>query len=168
MAWYATGSQARQPEPVGQRLTASLPVGPARLSAGLRSGPFFADVEGALHGFAWTGHDDFAGNNVDTIALEVPSDMLGAGPEIGVWATISLRRGDGMLELVRGVAGPEAVMAHLGRILRWPRPKSAMLAAGIQAVYVYERLGGWRRMVSLREPARRNALGGRHRPGPAS
>jgi hypothetical protein len=53
----------------------------------------------------------------------------------------------------------KAVVAHLGRILRWPRLKSAILAAGIQAVYVYERLGGWRRMVSLREPARRNALG---------
>jgi hypothetical protein len=53
-----------------------------------------------------------------------------------------------------------AVMAHLGRILRWPRPQSALLAAGIQAVYLYERLGGWRRMVSLRMPARRNALGG--------
>lgn len=54
----------------------------------------------------------------------------------------------------------QAVMAHLGVILRWPRPKSAALAAGIQAVYAYERLGGWRRMVSLRAPARRNALGG--------
>jgi hypothetical protein len=53
-----------------------------------------------------------------------------------------------------------AVMAHLARILRWPRAKSALLAAGIQAVYVYERLGGWRRMVSLRVPERRNALGG--------
>jgi hypothetical protein len=106
-AWYATGPEARQPEPAGERLTASLPVsfdskaqpvqaGPIRLSAGLRSDPFFADVEGALHGFQWTGHDDFADNNVDSIALEVPSDMLGAGPVIGVWATISLRR-DGML-----------------------------------------------------------------------
>ena len=53
-----------------------------------------------------------------------------------------------------------AVMAHLGRILGWSRPKSATLAAGIQAVYGYERLAGWRRMVSLRTPARRNALGG--------
>jgi hypothetical protein len=35
-----------------------------------------------------------------------------------------------------------------------------MLTVGIQAVYLYERLGGWRRMVSLRTPARRNALGG--------
>jgi uncharacterized protein DUF4331 len=106
-AWYATGPEARHPEPVGERLTESLPVsfdgkaqpvqaGPIRLSAGLRSDPFFADVEGALHGFQWTGHDDFADNNVDSIALEVPSDMLGVGPVIGVWATISLRR-DGML-----------------------------------------------------------------------
>jgi rubrerythrin len=53
-----------------------------------------------------------------------------------------------------------AVMAHLGRILGWSRGKSAVLAAGIQAVYCYERLGGWRRMVSLRMPSRINALGG--------
>ena len=51
--------------------------------------------------------------------------------------------------------------AHLARILRWPRPKAAVLMAGIQAVYFYERLGGWRRMVSLQAPARRNALGGK-------
>jgi hypothetical protein len=50
-------------------------------------------------------------------------------------------------------------MAHLRRILGWSKPKSAALAAGIQAVYAYERLSGWRRMVSLKEPARRNALG---------
>jgi hypothetical protein len=53
-----------------------------------------------------------------------------------------------------------AVMAHLGRILGWPRPKAAVLAAGIRGVYACERPGGWRRMVSLRMPARRNALGG--------
>ena len=51
--------------------------GRIRLCAGLRSDPFFADVEGALHGFVWTGHDDFADNNVDSIVLEVPTDMLG-------------------------------------------------------------------------------------------
>ena len=61
-------------------------------------------------------------------------------------------------DLYRDVS--QAVMAHLGRILRWPRPKAVMLTAAIQAVYLYERLGGWRRMVSLQAPARRNALGG--------
>ena len=53
-----------------------------------------------------------------------------------------------------------AVMCHLGRILGWSRAKSAVLTVGIRAVYAYERLGGWRRMVSLRTPARLNALGG--------
>ncbi|CAL9581808.1 ferritin-like domain-containing protein [Streptomyces sp. enrichment culture] len=53
-----------------------------------------------------------------------------------------------------------AVMAHMGRILGWSRPRAAMLAAGIRARYVYERLAGWHRMVSLRMPERRDALGG--------
>ena len=109
-AYHATGPQARQPGTVGEPLVSFIPVsfdgtvqpvkagesGSIRLAAGLRSDPFFADVEGALHGFAWTGHDDFAGNKVDSIALEVPSDMLG-GPVIGVWASIS-RYQDGILE----------------------------------------------------------------------
>jgi Domain of unknown function (DUF4331) len=112
-AWYATGDQARQPGPAGEQLTDSLPVsfdgtprpvqaGQIRLSAGLRSDPFFADVEGALHGFVWTGHDDFADNNVDSIALEVPDDMLGPGPVIGVWASISLRRDGELVQMDRG------------------------------------------------------------------
>ena len=107
-AWYATGAQARQAEPGGEILAEGIPVSfdgtvqpveanGIRLAAGLRSDPFFADVEGALHGFAWTGHDDFAGNNVDSIVLEVPDDMLGDGPVIGVWASIS-RYQDGVLE----------------------------------------------------------------------
>lgn len=62
------------------------------------------------------------------------------------------------IAVYRDVSG--AVMAHLGRILGWPAPKSAVLAAGIRALYAYERLGGWRRMVTLRMPARRDALGG--------
>ncbi|MFC5215918.1 ferritin-like domain-containing protein [Streptomyces coerulescens] len=53
-----------------------------------------------------------------------------------------------------------AVMDHMGRILGWPRPKAAALAAGIHAVYAWERFAGWRRMVSLTMPERRDALGG--------
>ena len=108
-AWYATGPAARQPEPVGEVLAESIPVsfdgtaqpvqaGGIRLFTGLRSDPFFADVEGALHGFQWTGHDDFADNNVDSIVLEVPASMLGGGTVIGVWASISRRGADGVLE----------------------------------------------------------------------
>ncbi|MFE5028000.1 ferritin-like domain-containing protein [Streptomyces sp. NPDC056656] len=53
-----------------------------------------------------------------------------------------------------------AVMDHMGHFLRWPKPKAALLAAGIHAMYAYERLVGWRRMVSLEMPERRDALGG--------
>jgi hypothetical protein len=53
-----------------------------------------------------------------------------------------------------------AVMARMGRLLRWPRAKSAALAAGIHATYGYERVHGWRRMVDLRTPVRRGALDG--------
>ncbi|CAL9288732.1 MULTISPECIES: ferritin-like domain-containing protein [Streptomyces] len=52
------------------------------------------------------------------------------------------------------------VMARMGRLLGWSRARSALLAAGIHAVYAYERLVGWRRMVTLRAPERRDALGG--------
>jgi rubrerythrin len=59
-----------------------------------------------------------------------------------------------------------AVMDHMGRILGWPRPKRAALALGIRGMYTFERLGGWRRMVDLRMPQRRNALGGPAEPAP--
>jgi hypothetical protein len=111
-AWHATGADARQPEPAGQVLAERIPVsfdgtprpvqaGPIRLFTGLRSDPFFADVEGALHGFAWTGHDDFADNNVDSIVLEVPHGLLG-GPVIGVWASISRYQNGTLEQLDRG------------------------------------------------------------------
>ncbi|MEV5878246.1 ferritin-like domain-containing protein [Streptomyces sp. NPDC052101] len=53
-----------------------------------------------------------------------------------------------------------AVMVHMGRILGWPRAKYALLTAGIHALYAHERLVGWHRMVTLRLPERRDALGG--------
>ncbi|MFF5145717.1 ferritin-like domain-containing protein [Streptomyces sp. NPDC013157] len=59
-----------------------------------------------------------------------------------------------------------AVMAHVGRILGWPRARSALLTFGIHAVYACERAVGWRRMVSLRMPEHRNALGGPATPAP--
>ncbi|MEU6385369.1 ferritin-like domain-containing protein [Streptomyces bauhiniae] len=53
-----------------------------------------------------------------------------------------------------------AVMAHMGRVLRWSAARNALLAAGIHAVYAWERAVGWRRMVTLEMPERRDALGG--------
>ncbi|MFF5976265.1 ferritin-like domain-containing protein [Streptomyces sp. NPDC012769] len=60
-----------------------------------------------------------------------------------------------------------AVMSHMGRILGWPRAKAAALVAGIHGMYAYERAAGWHRMVDLRMPARRDALGGPMTPAPA-
>ncbi|MFE0651659.1 ferritin-like domain-containing protein [Streptomyces sp. NPDC059534] len=60
-----------------------------------------------------------------------------------------------------------AVMRHMRRILEWPRPKAAVLAAGIHGVYAYDRAAGWHRMVSLRMPERLDALGGPAVPAPA-
>jgi Domain of unknown function (DUF4331) len=112
-AHYATGSQARQPEPAGELLVPAAPVsfddavhpvqaGPGRLFAGVRSDPFFADADGAFHGFKWTGQDAFANRNILSLALEVPSEMLGPDPEIGVWATVSVRRDDALVQVDRG------------------------------------------------------------------
>jgi len=112
-AYFATGSQARQAEPAGDVLISATPVGfdasaepvqagPCRLFVGVRSEPFFADADGAFHGFKWTGQDAFANRNILSIALEVPSEMLGAGPEIGVWAAVSVRRDGELVQVDRG------------------------------------------------------------------
>jgi hypothetical protein len=53
----------------------------------------------------------------------------------------------------------KAVIARLGLTLGWSRAKRVILARGIDAVYLYERLGGWHRMVTLRMPAQRDPLG---------
>jgi len=114
--YYATGSQARQPEPVGEVLIEGMPVGfdataeivqagECRLFIGVRSDPFFADGEGAFHDFQFTGDDTFAGKNILSMALEVPNEMLGSGPEIGVWCTSSVRR-DGELVQVDRYGNP--------------------------------------------------------------
>jgi hypothetical protein len=114
--YYATGTQAREPEPVGEVLIGGTPVGfdamakpveagRCRVFIGVRSDPFFADGEGAFHDFQFTGDDTFAGKNVLTMALEVPDDLLGSGPEIGVWATASVRR-DGALQQVDRIGNP--------------------------------------------------------------
>jgi hypothetical protein len=112
-AYYAFGTHASDAEPPEEALLAAIPVGQgsaaqpvssgmARLFAGVRSDPFFADAEGALHGFQWTGQDTFAGKNVLSIALEVPDDMLGPVPDIGIWATVSLRRDSELVQVDRG------------------------------------------------------------------
>jgi hypothetical protein len=114
-AHYATGREAKSREPLGavliqgtpvgfNQMTAPVEAGACRLFVGTRSDPFFADADNVLewltkgaHGlFDWKGKDTFGEGNVNSIALEVPNDMLGPGPRIGAWLTISLRQ-DGKL-----------------------------------------------------------------------
>ncbi|MEU0791770.1 DUF4331 family protein [Amycolatopsis sp. NPDC005961] len=112
-AYYATGPQARQAEPSGDILVAGTPVGfdatagaiqtgPVRLFIGVRSDPFFADADGAFHGFEWTGQDAFADRNILSIAVEVPNDLLSPDPVIGVWASVSVRRDGAIVQVDRG------------------------------------------------------------------
>ncbi|WP_127503931.1 DUF4331 family protein [Actinoplanes solisilvae] len=112
-AYYATGDDARRAEPSGEVLVADTPVGfdasaepvvagPVRLFIGVRSDPFFADADGSFHGFKWTGQDAFADRNIQSIVLEVPNDMLGPDPLIGVWATVSVRRDGTIVQVDRG------------------------------------------------------------------
>jgi hypothetical protein len=68
----------------------------------VRGDPFVADADGAFHGFQRIGQDAFANRNIPSIALEVPSDMLGWEPEIGVWATVSVRRDGLLVQVDRG------------------------------------------------------------------
>ncbi|MFJ9953156.1 ferritin-like domain-containing protein [Kitasatospora sp. NPDC091207] len=52
-----------------------------------------------------------------------------------------------------------AVTTRMARILGWSRWQLAVVTAGVHALYLYDRAFGWRRMVTLRMPRRRNALG---------
>jgi hypothetical protein len=110
--YYATGNQARQPEAVGEMLIEDMPVGfdatakpvqagECRLFIGVRSDPFFADGEGAFHDFHFTGDDTFAKKNVLSMALEVPNELLGADPEIALWATVSVHRDGALVQVDR-------------------------------------------------------------------
>ncbi|MFJ2577491.1 DUF4331 family protein [Kitasatospora aureofaciens] len=109
----ATGAAAQQHDATGEVLFADVPVafGDApvviekngcKLSVGLRSDPFFADLEGIVNNVTWTGKDAMAGANVFGIALEVPDADLGPDPAIGVWARVSLRENGQLTSVDRG------------------------------------------------------------------
>ncbi len=59
--------------------------GGVRFFAGIRSDPFFFDLLGFLDNLKFTGTDFFLDKNVFGIVLEVPNELLGENPEIGVW-----------------------------------------------------------------------------------
>ncbi|MFE2911752.1 DUF4331 family protein [Kitasatospora indigofera] len=108
----AAGGGARDHAPGGQDVLTDVAVafgaepnvlesGGTRFSAGLRSDPFFADLDGIVDDFRWTGNDFGAGKNVFGIVLEVPDGELGDGP-IGVWARVSLRQNGALVSVDRG------------------------------------------------------------------
>lgn len=76
--------------------------GDDRFFAGLRSDPFFADLDGIVNDFQWTGVDATADKNVFGIVLELPNADLGHDATIGVWARVSLRRDNELMSIDRG------------------------------------------------------------------
>jgi Domain of unknown function (DUF4331) len=103
---YATGTVARGRNSGGAVIINNAPcsfghtahittAGPYKFFAGLRSDPFFFDLVGFLHGFAFTGDDFFIDKNVFGIALEVPNSALGSNSKIGVWFRV-LKEIDGV------------------------------------------------------------------------
>jgi len=97
----ATGAQARAGEESGEVLFADALVSLGdgahvvsaeayRFFAGLRSDPFFFDLDGLHNDFVFTGHDTFVDKNVSSIVLELPNAALGEGARIGYWRRVLL------------------------------------------------------------------------------
>jgi rubrerythrin len=51
-----------------------------------------------------------------------------------------------------------ATMTRFGNAIGWSRLRQGLMRFGIQCIWIYERLWGWRKMVSLRPPQRKNAM----------
>ena len=60
-------------------------AGRYRFFAGIRSDPFFFDLEGVKNGMQFTGADTFLDKNVFSIVLEMPNGALGSNPKVGIW-----------------------------------------------------------------------------------
>ncbi len=59
-----------------------------RFFAGMRSDPFFFDRDGFINGMRFTGTDYFLDKNVFSIVLELPNNVLGGNPRLGVWGRV--------------------------------------------------------------------------------
>ncbi len=104
--YRVSGHAAQQTGAVGEPIIRDAPValdgqvlattaGEYRFFAGLRSDPWFADVDGVFNQFQFTGHDTFAGKNILGMVLEVPNQTFGQQTQLGVWArTVALVHGE--------------------------------------------------------------------------
>jgi hypothetical protein len=63
-------------------------AGDYRFFAGIRSDPFFFDLEGYKNGKQFTGTDEFLDKNVFSIVLELPNSALEARSKVGIWARV--------------------------------------------------------------------------------
>ena len=114
--YRVVGEAARSTGAVGDILIRNAPValdgesriaaeGDYRFYAGLRSDPWFADVDGVFNNFQFTGKDTFADVNILAMVLDVPNRALGANPQIGIWAR-TMTTIDGELGQVDQVGRP--------------------------------------------------------------
>jgi Domain of unknown function (DUF4331) len=131
--FMAKGAEARSVEPVGTKIFADAPVsfgatpniarsGAYTFFAGIRSDAFFFDYDGIKNLFdtdggrnftsphlsgasPWTGQDSNTQSNVFSTVLELPTNELGAQPEIRIWGRCSVRR-DGNLRHVDRAGHP--------------------------------------------------------------
>ncbi|QKW07555.1 DUF4331 family protein [Streptomyces sp. NA04227] len=113
--YRSTGAEARSHEPAGEKIFTDEPValkpgtapqvhssGPYRLYVGLRSDPFFADLEGIGNDFTWTGKDWGIDKNIFGIVLDMPHTEIGPEPGFGVWGRVSLRQNGRLTSVDRG------------------------------------------------------------------
>ncbi len=100
----ATGRHAREIKPSGEVLFENVPVcfgrevqvvtnQDYRFYAGMRSDPFFFDLQGFLDGGKFTGTDLFIDKNVFSIVLEVPNQALGGNPQVAIWGRVLVPEG---------------------------------------------------------------------------
>jgi len=69
-------------------------AGEYRLFAGIRSDPFFFDLDGMKNGMKFTGVDTFLDKNVFSIVLEIPNSALGNNPKVGIWCRVLIPKDD--------------------------------------------------------------------------
>jgi len=94
-----SGEQAKGSGKEGDILLQEVPVsfgeaitiaeaGEYRFFAGIRSDPFFFDLEGFKNGMHFTGADTFLNKNVFSMVLELPNSALGSNPRVGIWGRV--------------------------------------------------------------------------------
>lgn len=94
----AAGERAQTAEVSGEVLFENVPVsfdgdagvvesGDHSFFVGIRSDPFFFDLEGFQHDFEFTGEDFFIDKNVFSIVFEIPNTALGEG-QVGFWCRV--------------------------------------------------------------------------------